>query len=65
MYYHPQPQFYINNGRDPVFLTIEIETYEKIRANLIKKGGWDFCQSEEEWNALSKNEKIERGNFSR
>ena len=61
----PNPYCTINNGRDLLFLKSDIEVYEKIRTNLIKKGGWGFCQSEEKWNALSENEKKERANFSR
>ena len=61
----PEPYCTINNGRDLLFLKTDIETYEKIRTHLTKKGGWDFCQTEEKWNALSENEKLERANFSR
>lgn len=64
-HHFPKPHFYINNGRDAVFLKTDVEAYEKTRTHLTTKGGWDFCQSEEKWNALSENEKIERGNFSR
>jgi hypothetical protein len=59
----PNPYCTINNGRDLLFLKADIEAYEKVRTNLIKKGGWDFCQSEEKWNALSENEKKRKGKF--
>ena len=61
----PEPYCTINTWSYLIFIKNDIEAYEKIRTHLTKDGGWDFCQSEEKWNALSENEKIKRSNFSR